>query len=267
VTAPTALPVTTAVDYPDDDGLPLADNTLQFQWIVTLHGNLEGLFSAPDNGFVAGNLLWYPVEGNNTIRTAPDVMVVFGRPKGYRGSYRQWEEGHIAPQVAFEVLPQAIQLEEMAAKFAFYERYGVEEYYVIDPALSRLQGWIRRGGHLEPIMSMQGWVSPRLGIQFQVTRGEIRLTKPDGERFTTFRESTQRLEQLRHEKEAAMARAEQEWRAREAAMTWPTEEQRDREAAEAWAQEEQRAKEAALAEVERLAARLRALGIDPHAEP
>ena len=32
------------------------------------------------------------------------AMVVFGRPKGYRGSYRQWEEGGIAPQVVFEIL-------------------------------------------------------------------------------------------------------------------------------------------------------------------
>ena len=44
-------------------------------------------------------LLWYAVEGDNKIRQAPDAMVAFGRPKGYRGSYRQWEEGGIAPQV------------------------------------------------------------------------------------------------------------------------------------------------------------------------
>ena len=31
-------------------------------------------------------------------------MVVFGRPKGRRGSYRQWEEDNIPPQVVFEIL-------------------------------------------------------------------------------------------------------------------------------------------------------------------
>ena len=32
-------------------------------------------------------------------------MAAFGRPKGYRGSYKQWEEDGIAPQVGFGHLP------------------------------------------------------------------------------------------------------------------------------------------------------------------
>ena len=89
------------VFYPDSDGEPMADNTLQFEWIVTIEGGLDLLFKDDPNVFVAGDLLWYAVEGNNRIRLAPDAMVVFGRPKGYRGSYKQWEEGGIAPQVVF----------------------------------------------------------------------------------------------------------------------------------------------------------------------
>jgi hypothetical protein len=37
------------------------------------------------------DLLWYPVRGQPRLRMAPDVLVALGRPKGYRGSYRQWE--------------------------------------------------------------------------------------------------------------------------------------------------------------------------------
>ena len=55
------------------------------------------------NVFVAGNLLWYPVEGNPNIRTAPDIMIAFRRPKGHRGSYLQWKEDGIPPQVVFEI--------------------------------------------------------------------------------------------------------------------------------------------------------------------
>ena len=54
--------------------------------------------------FVAGDLLWYAQQGDPTERLAPDAMVVFGRPKGDRGSYKQWEEDGIAPQVVWEVL-------------------------------------------------------------------------------------------------------------------------------------------------------------------
>ena len=40
-----------------------------------------------------------PWKGNRKIRSAPDALTAFGRPKGYRGSYKQWEEGDVAPQV------------------------------------------------------------------------------------------------------------------------------------------------------------------------
>src|SRR5438552_573760 len=80
------------IEYPESDGQPMAENTLQFRWIVTIEGGLDALFRDEPNVFVAGDLLWYPVQGSNTIRTAPDALVVFGRPKGDRGSYMQWRE-------------------------------------------------------------------------------------------------------------------------------------------------------------------------------
>ena len=72
-------------------------------------------------------------------------MVVFGRPKGYRGSYKQWEEGGIAPQVVFEILSPGNRPGKMQRKFQFYDRYGVEEYYVYDPDTNELGG-CQRGG-------------------------------------------------------------------------------------------------------------------------
>ena len=73
-----------AIEYPDSDGLPMAENTLQFRWIVTIMGGLDALFLNDPNVFVAGDLLWYPVEGEPTIRMGPDVLVAFSRPKGDR---------------------------------------------------------------------------------------------------------------------------------------------------------------------------------------
>ena len=49
------------------------------------------------------------------------MLVVFGRPKGYRGSYRQWVEGGVAPQVVFEILSPGNRLNEMIRKFKFYK--------------------------------------------------------------------------------------------------------------------------------------------------
>ena len=152
-------PPQSTVHYPDDDGQPMSDNTLQFKWIVLIKEGLETLFRHDPNVFVAGDLLWYPEEGKPKVRQAPDVMVVLGRPKGEHGSYKQWEEDGIAPQVVFEVLSPGNRLDEMLRKFRFYEKYGVEEYYIYNPDDGLLIGWRGGDGGLEEITEMNGHVS------------------------------------------------------------------------------------------------------------
>jgi Uma2 family endonuclease len=242
---PTALPLRPSPFYPDSDGEPMSDNTLQFECIVTIKGGLEAQFRDDPNVFVAGDLLWYPVEGDPTIRMGPDVLTAFGRPKGYRGSYQQWLEGRIAPQVVFEVLSPGNRFAEMLRKFQFYDRYGVEEYYLYDPYENEWSGWLRGDdGRLREIPNMAGWVSPRLGIRFEMTAGDLELYGPDGRRFASYVELVEQREREKQEKDLAQRAAEQALQAAEQA----------RQAAE---QERQRA--------ERLAAQLRALGVEPEA--
>ena len=134
-----------AIVYPDSDGKPMAENTLQFEWIVTIKEGLDRAFHDRPDVFVAGDLFWYPVEGRPDICTAPDLLVAIGRPKGHRGSYKQWEEDGIAPQVVFEVLSPNNRFGEMVRKFKFYELYGALEYYIYDPDNFILEGWLRAG--------------------------------------------------------------------------------------------------------------------------
>jgi Uma2 family endonuclease len=189
------------IEYPESDGLPLADNTLQFRYITTIQGGLDALYSDNPDVFIAGDLLWYPVEGDNETRMAPDVMVAFGRPKGDRRSYKQWEEGGIAPQVVFEIASRSNTLKELEEKkLKFYNRYGVQEYYLFDPERGTLKGWMgQQEDELLPIASMQNWVSPLLKVRFQVTEvGELELYTPSGERFATYVEA---IAQLKRERE------------------------------------------------------------------
>ena len=201
---------TPPIFYPDSDGLPMAENTLQFRWIVTLVGGLQHVFAKDPQVFVAGDLFWYPVEGDNQTRLAPDALVVFGRPKGERGSYRQWEEGGIAPQVVFEVLSPGNTTAEMRHKLAFYENYGVEEYYLYDPDHGRLQGWRRQLGRLREIAEMRGWESPRLKVRFDLDGVDLCLGGPDGRRFENYPEVALRAD-------TAEQRADTEAQARQAA--------------------------------------------------
>ena len=186
--------------YPESDGQPMADNTKQFRWIVLIKENLEAIFADEAEVFIAGDLLWYPVKGDASLRVAPDVMVVFGRAKGDRGSYIQHREGDIAPQVVFEILSPGNTRTEMDKKLLFYERYGVEEYYLYDPERNDLSGWLRNdgdtAGRLDVIDPMAGWVSPRLGVCFDLSGEELVMRKPDGEAFRTLAEERSKSERM-----------------------------------------------------------------------
>jgi Uma2 family endonuclease len=251
------------IDYPDSDGQPMSDNTLQFRWIVTIQGNLDGMYRDRDDVFVAGDLLWYPVQGHPEIRLAPDALVAFGRPKGYRGSYMQWREGHVAPQVVFEVRSPNNTDAELANKLAFYERYGAEEYYLYDPEDVTLAGWVRRDGRLQPVPQTHNWVSPRLGIRFDMSGEELVIYRPDNRPFLTFVELMEKQELAQLLAERAQQAVEQERRQREQAQQAAEQERREREQAQQLAEQERREKEEARQRAERLAERLRALGIDP----
>jgi Uma2 family endonuclease len=196
------------VNYPACDGRIMCNDTLQGDWMVRVEGSLGALFSDDPNVYVTADLLWYPVEGNNRRRLAPDVMVIFGRPEGDRESYVQHEEGGVPPQVVFEVLPLGFAQRVMDYKRDFYERYGVEEYYVLDPHETGLEAWLREGDSFRMIADPSDWVSPRLGIRFEVG-ADLTIYRPDGRRFESYVELARRAEQERLRADEAKRRADE----------------------------------------------------------
>jgi len=239
------------IEYPDSDGQPMAENTLQFEWIQVLQMNIDDLFKDVPDVFVAGDNLIYPVEGHPEIRNAPDVYVIFGRPKGHRGSYQLWQEEGLFPQVVFEILSPGNRRAEMSRKLTFYDTYGAEEYYLYDPARRTFEGYVRGPAGLQPVATRRSWTSPRLGIRFDMTGLDLVVYKPDGKPFQTFRELSTRLEHAEQLAAAERQRAEAESRRAEA-------ESRRAEA-------ESRRAEAERMEKERLLALLKAAGIESDA--
>lgn len=209
----TTLPIRTdkKIIYPDSDGQPTADNTQQFRWIVLIKENLELIFANAADVFVAGDLLWYPVEGHPEIRVAPDVMVAFGRVKGDRGSYQQWRENNIAPQVVFEILSLGNRLKEMTKKLQFYDRHGVEEYYIYDPDTNELNGLYKQDNRLNVIEDTHNWVSPRLQIRFAISEDNLEIYRPDGQKFLTTLELSRYADQEHQRANQESQRADQEY--------------------------------------------------------
>lgn len=254
-----------SIDYPEDDGEPMADNTLQFKWIVLIKENLETLFASDPNVFVAGNLLWYAVEGKPELRAAPDAMVVFGRPKGYRRSYMQWREDDIPPQVVFEVLSPGNRRLEMERKFRFYFRYGAKEYYIYDPDSGALQGWLRGRKEFRPVPNIQGYKSPRLGIRFfpRPGRDSLLIIGPDGAPFLTHQELQQERNANAERARLAIEQASESKRLARDAQAKAEREKTKAEREKTKARQEHDRAEQEKAKAERLAARLRELGVEP----
>lgn len=218
-----------AIVYPDSDGKPMSDNTKQYQYIITIQVGIDSLFANDPNVFVAADLLWYPVKGRPDVRAAPDTMVAFGRPKGHRGSYKQWEEGDVAPQVVFEILSPGNTKKEMREKLSFYERYGVQEYYEYNPDRGTLKIWQPSNDRLQPLAFVRAYTSPMLGITLRLeTDGELSVFYPDGRPFLPPATAQTRMRVAEEQLSQTRARAAQ-----------------------------------LEAEKERLAAKLRELGIDP----
>ncbi len=235
------------VMYPESDGKPMADNTVQWDWMVKIVDELREQYAGHEV-FVAGDLLWYPVQGKPRISAAPDAMIVFGRPAGDRRSYLQWDEDGLGPQVVFEVLSHSNSALELGDKLAFYDEHGVEEYYAIDPYDQSVEGYLRRRSMLARERNILGFISPRLGTRFEQHHGELLLLTPSGRPFQSRRVRVGEIsDELRQERSAKKRLA--------------VDLERERSAKERMADE----LELERAANERLAAKLRELGIDPDA--
>lgn len=215
-------PIDPQVLYPDCDGRPMAENTIQYRWIVRLVANLKHLLQG-QTAFVAGDLLWYPVQVNvpPVPSQAPDAMVVLGRPTGDRRSYKQWEEGNIVPQAVFEILSPSNSAREMLAKQAFYQKYGVLEMFFYDPESYDFWGLVRRAPeeNLRPITPINfPWSSPTLGIRFELLEDGLAIFSPNGERFKDPEELFEERDQAQQERDQAQQERDQAQQERDRAF-------------------------------------------------
>jgi Putative restriction endonuclease len=176
--------------YPESDGKPMVGADWQAETLCLLVGNLKLLLK---DAYVAMDIFWYPVQKVPSIVASPDLLVAFGRSPERRSSYRQWNEDNIPPHVVFEIQSPGNKQQEMAAKLKFYEKYGVQEYYVYYAKKEVMQGYIRQGDNLIEIDNMDGWQSPLMKIWFRkeiTVNGRRRKVNwhfflPNGEPFQT----------------------------------------------------------------------------------
>src|SRR5215831_8651264 len=105
----------TTVDYPDTDGLPMAESDFQRKPLTYGVEALDIYFQDRPDVYVSGNLFIYYEEGNPQASIAPDVFVVFGASKRDRASYLLWNEPK-APDFVLEITSRHTRREDQETK-------------------------------------------------------------------------------------------------------------------------------------------------------
>ena len=127
----TVVPKT--VNYPDSDGLPMAENEFQFWPILYVGSALDRYYQDRDDVYVVGNLLLYYQEGDRSKVVSPDLMVAFGASKRIRSSYFLWQEPK-ALDFVLEIASESTYRTDQGEKHDTYAGMGVMEYWQYDPA-------------------------------------------------------------------------------------------------------------------------------------
>ena len=218
----TVVPET--IDYPDSDGLPMAESESQFWPILYVGAALDRYYQARDDVYVVGNLLLYYQEGNPGKSVSPDLMVVLGAPKHIRSSYRLWEESK-APDFVLEIASESTHRIDRGEKRDLYAGMGVLEYWQYDPVGDYLEppllGFRLAEGRYLPISAtvqkggMLALRSEVLGLELRLTSGApvreaLHFYDPvHGEYLRTYREEAQARREAEGHLEQAEDRLEQ----------------------------------------------------------
>ncbi len=146
-------PTESEIFYPSADGEPVAET---YDHLYALLTTLEVLkqYLKDRRATVLGNQFLYYSQGFPRLRTAPDVMVIFDVEPGGRDNYKIWEEGQV-PSVIFEMTSKGTEDQDKSFKKTLYESLGVKEYWLFDPKgewiPEQLKGYRLRGETYEPI--------------------------------------------------------------------------------------------------------------------
>ena len=171
------------IEYPESDGLPMAENDFQLRTMTYAIEALDNHFRTRSDVYVSGDLFVYYEENNNKARVAPDVFVVFGVPDHRRRTYLLWQEGK-APDFVMEVSSPSTWRADQGSKRDTYAKMGVPEYWLYDPTgdylTPRLQGFRLVDGQYAPI-PVRG--DGALTGRSEVLALELRLYPDDRFRF------------------------------------------------------------------------------------
>lgn len=189
------------VEYPEDDGKPMAESDQARYYLTYATEVLKVHFQYFSDAYISGNLFIYYEKGNPESVVAPDVFVVFGIDNHQRRSYKTWEENNKTPDFVLEITSKATRSKDQGAKKGIYAFLGVQEYFQYDPTGDylnpQLQGLKLIDDNYFPIETnslADGTVSLTsevLGLELRLKSGEMRFYNPTtGKTLLTYEEES-----------------------------------------------------------------------------
>ncbi len=237
-------PPTPPTDLIFDDGEPLESNRHRIAMNVLIR-SLRQAWAERNDFFTGGNMFIYysSAQARNRDFRGPDFFAALNVDgTRERLGWVVWEEEGRYPNVIVELMSPSTARTDTGIKKDIYEQiFRTPDYFVFDPfEPNSLQGWhLDASQHYQPLVADErGWLwCETLGFWLGTWEGTI-----DGEPALWLRFYDPEGNLVLLPEEAAQQRAEQE-------------SQRAEQAEQRAEQERQRA--------ERLAAQLRAMGVDP----
>ncbi|OYD98133.1 hypothetical protein CDG76_04790 [Nostoc sp. 'Peltigera membranacea cyanobiont' 210A] len=181
------IPVT-PIEYPDEDGKPMAEGDIQCSYLTYARNVLRIYFQNHPDVYVAGNLFIYYEKGYPESVVAPDVFVVFGVENRDRRSYKTWEEDNQTPDFVLEITSKSTRSKDQGAKKGIYAFLGVREYFQYDPTGDylnpQLQGLHLVDGNYFPVATNTlpdatvSLASEVLGLELRLEAGKLRFYNP-----------------------------------------------------------------------------------------
>jgi Uma2 family endonuclease len=223
---------------------PPLESDLHLQQIIILLSCLELLWQEKNDYYASGNLTIYYKEEQLKKRDfcGPDFFVVLDTEKRPRKSWLVWGEQGKYPNVIVEILSDSTaNIDRTKKKNLYQNTFRTPNYFWFDPESLELQGFRLIAGQYQVIPANENgylW-SEQLELYLGIFDRKLRYFTVDGQLVPTPQEAEL---QQRQAKEQILLEREQERQAKEQAIL---------------------EKEQAILEKEKLAQKLRELGIDP----
>jgi len=230
---------------------PPLETELHLRQIMYLLESLEWLWQDRTDFYAIGNLTIYysPYQLKSSDFRGPDFFVVLGTEKKPRKSWVVWEEMGKYPNVIVEILsPTTATTDKNLKKEIYQDIFRTPNYFWFEPYSLELNGFHLVEGEYQPLSpNEQGHLwSQQLGLYLGVYEGVLRFFTAEGELIYIPRETAKQEAQKAFQAEQKVLQAEQK--------VLQAEQRATEEAQKALELQE---------EVQRLAAKLRELNIDP----